>query len=168
MDVTGYKLHSDYRGCLDRVESIAEQATHLVERKMRQPLAPVKVIVSDDFGTDDFFRSHEQKLIGARRPAPLRDTAPFGRTTIDSRGVIVVINAEACGLSKELDITLVHELVHAVQSSRPEGRELVLQRIRNNHKIDRLSWSAAWVANRQVAADEREARRYEHLARKLR
>ncbi|MFD5675591.1 hypothetical protein [Streptomyces sp. NPDC127040] len=168
MDVAGYQLHSDYRACLNRVESIAERAATLVERKMRAPLAPVKVIVSDDVGTDAFFSSHEQKLIGARRPARLRDAAPFGRTTIDRRGVIVVINAEACGLTEQLDITLVHELVHGVQSSRPEGRELIIQRIRNNHKIDRLSWSAAWAANRQVAADEREARRYEHLARKLR
>ncbi|MEW1803224.1 hypothetical protein ACIGO7_35410 [Streptomyces virginiae] len=168
MDVSGYKLHTDYQACLDRIEAVADQAAHLVERKMREDLGPARVIVSDGFGTEDFVRRHEQQLIGARRPARLTDSEPFGRTTIDSRGVLVLVNAEACGMTKELDITLVHELVHAVQLSRPEGRQLALQRIRNNHKTDRLSWSAAFTANRRVAADEREARRYEHLARKLR
>lgn len=168
MDVTGYKLHSDYRACLDRVENIAEQAARLVERKMREELGPVRVIVSDSYGTDEFVSRHEQRLVGSKRPARLTDSGPCGRTTIDTDGAVVLINAEVCGLTKELDVTLVHEMVHAVQLSRPEGRDLVLQRIRNNTKMQRLGWREAWGANRQVAADEREARRYEHLARKLR
>lgn len=168
MDVAGYRLHRRHQKAMDRIEAVTDQAARLVTRKMREGMGPLRVIVTDSVGIDDYILRNDEQLVGRSRTRRLTSKGPAGRTDISPDGVLVVINAERCPADENLDVVLVHELVHAVQLSRPGAREEKLRHLRNNHGVEKLSWREAVGANWRVAADEREAGRLEYLAREIR
>ncbi|WP_329114496.1 hypothetical protein [Streptomyces sp. NBC_01353] len=168
MNVTDYKLGARYRSGLDRVEAIADQAARLVEKKLGERVGHVEIVVADRRNALEVLSKANQKLAGTTRKAP-RQGLGSGYTTLNpGGGTLIVIDAEACAAARNLDETVVHELVHAAQIGRPGKREAILANIRNNLGIDRVSYREAWAASRQIKADEREALRLESLARKLR
>ncbi|MBT2477622.1 hypothetical protein [Streptomyces sp. ISL-94] len=168
MDVVGYRLHRRHRGAIDRIEAVADQAVQLVTRKMREGIDPLRIVVTDSFGIDDHVLRNDAALLGTSKRQRLTSKSPAGRTSISEDGVLVVINAERCPADENLDVVLVHELVHAAQLSRPGAREEKLRHLRNNHGVEKLTRLEAWGANWRISADEREAGRLEYLASKLR
>ncbi|MEU8525277.1 hypothetical protein AB0C77_06690 [Streptomyces sp. NPDC048629] len=168
MNVTAYKLGASYRSGLDRVEAIADKAAGLVERKLREPVGHVEILVADRRKALEVLGKANEQLVGRPRKRQ-RQSLGSGYTTLHpGGGALIVIDAEACEAAQILDETVVHELVHAVQIGRPGRREALLANLRNDHGIARMSHLDASAATRQIKADEREALRLEYLARKLR
>ncbi|MGW5850465.1 hypothetical protein ACWFQ8_21375 [Streptomyces sp. NPDC055254] len=171
MKIRGYKLAGRHASVLAQVEASAEQAAALVKEQMRERLAALEIVVTDRAGMEDTVQRAHEGLLGGRsleRQYRYAD-AVYGCTTLGPNGVLIVINAKACGTDRrETAITLVHELVHGVQYSRPQTAGDVVRALHNNYRITALPNRDTRRMNRQVDADEREAKRLEWLARKLR
>ncbi|MCY0924837.1 hypothetical protein OTB20_01110 [Streptomyces sp. H27-H1] len=171
MKIRGYKLARRHAPVLAQVEASAEQAATLVREQMRERLGTLEIVVTDRAGMEDTVQRAHEDLLGGRsleRHYRYAD-AVCGCTTIGPNGVLIVINAKACGTDRrETAITLVHELVHGVQYSRAKATGDAVRALHNNYRITALSNRDAQRMNRQVDADEREAKRLEWLARKIR
>lgn len=168
MDVATYRLPARYRVGMDRIEAIAGQAAQLVQDKMRERLGLTRIVASDTRGYHDSIATAEQQILGTRTRSKWDPPPSFAHTTLSPSGVLILVDLQACR-GREIDKTVVHELVHAVQFGRPGVRDFVLAGIRNNHGIEKAGgWLKIQFENRKVAAHEREAVRLESLARKLR
>ncbi|MFE5936040.1 hypothetical protein ACFQ69_11700 [Streptomyces sp. NPDC056470] len=157
------------RPLVDRIEDIAEQAVQLVEGAMRARVGRVDLLITDTRGVVDLLDEAERAAVGGRPATTRYPETPLGRTAVTASGVLVAINADTHRPRKlrELDTTLVHELVHAVQLSQRAARADALVHLRNNYGVAEMTRSQVRAANRQVERHERQARSLEHLARKL-
>ncbi|MFG3488531.1 hypothetical protein [Streptomyces sp. NPDC047972] len=167
MDIAAYKLGSRHKQALRRVESIADQAAHLVEKKLGETVGPVEIVVTDADGYHESIAAAEWRLLGTRTRSRYTLPPSFAHTTLTTSGTLIVFDAQATP-EHEIDPTVVHELVHAAQIGRPGVRDAILAGIRHNHGIEKAGWFKARRQNGIVAAHEREAIRLESLARKLR
>ncbi|MEU6945687.1 hypothetical protein ABZ957_10675 [Streptomyces sp. NPDC046316] len=157
------------RPLVDRIENITEQAVLLVEDAMRARVCRMDLLITDTRGLVDLLDEAERAAVGGRPATSRHPRTPLGRTTVTASGVVVAINADTHrpGKFRELDTTLVHELVHAVQLSQRAARTDALVHLRNNYGVAEMTRSQVRAANRQVERHERQARSLEHLARKL-
>lgn len=168
MQITAYKLGSRHQSSLVRVETIADRAARLVQDKLGERIGHVEIVVTDTQGYRDSIIAAEQQILGTRTQSKYDLPPSFAHTTLSPSGVLILLDAEATSV-RELDKTVVHELVHAAQFGRRGVRDAVLAGIRNNHGIEKAGgWLKVQFENRKVAAHEREAVRLESLARKLR
>jgi anti-anti-sigma regulatory factor len=168
MNVTSHRLPARYRKGMDRIETIADQAAQLVQDKLRQRLGRVEIVGCDTRGYEERIVAAEQQVLGTRTEPKWGLPDTVAHTTLSPSGVLILVDLQATP-SGEIDTTIVHELVHAAQIGRRGGRDFVLAGIRHNYGLERTGWlKLNLVDNRRVAADEREARSLEHLARKLR
>ncbi|MFD8949438.1 hypothetical protein ACFV0B_11345 [Streptomyces xanthophaeus] len=172
MDVSGYQLHRRYAPILARVQGIAEQAAFLVQQRMRERMAPTRIVVAARKHCPEVVEQSQQRTLRVQSKPVWRGPRwdNLGLTTPTPEGVLVVFDAGALKPEPQhwVDETVVHELVHAVQFSRPGVRERSLKGMRNNYGIEPMSNVGAWKANRIVARDEREAQALEVLAREIR
>ncbi|MGW3196302.1 hypothetical protein ACWDBD_17285 [Streptomyces sp. NPDC001118] len=149
-----------------RVQEIAGPAASLVQQHLGERLPPVEIAVTTYSGLPDVLATAHRTIVG-RRPLHARYAGMRckGTTTLTRTGLLVVVNADACrGDHHEIDVTLVHELVHAIQYGRPGARDRGIRHLRSNYGIDEITQAEADAANRQVYLDEAEAERYERLA----
>ncbi|MFE5239920.1 MULTISPECIES: hypothetical protein [unclassified Streptomyces] len=79
-------------------------------------------------------------------------------------GVLVVINVDQHPNEATFAITVVHELVHAMQTSRKDVRERLIAGLRHDLGVERLSRRASREHDRLLEAEEREAYGREYLA----
>ncbi|MFD8142481.1 hypothetical protein [Streptomyces sp. NPDC059708] len=171
MDVAGYRLHHQYTPLLGRVQEIADQAARLVQQRMRERMPPTRIVVAREKYCPLALVENYQAVLGTDRLPPGRPgTDWMGTTTVGPEGVLVVINVDAhCEADRsELDQTVVHELVHAVQFGRPGKRDQVIGGVRHNFGIEKQKTVSVWKLNRRTGVDEREARSLEYLAREIR
>ncbi|MEU6982687.1 hypothetical protein ABZ946_04590 [Streptomyces sp. NPDC046324] len=157
------------RPLVERIEDITEQAVQLVEDTMRARVGRMDVLVTDTRGLVDLLDEAERAAVRGRPATSRYPRTPLGRTVVTASGVLVAINADTHrpGKLRELDTTLVHELVHAVQLSQRVARADALVHLRNNYGVCEMTRSQVRAANRQVERHERQARSLEHLARQL-
>lgn len=168
--VRGYRLSHQHRDALSHVENIAGVAAQLISRRMGIRLDRTEVVVTTGPSAADILIDAHRAMFGPRLAIwkmKGMHRGDCGVTVINKAGVLVVINADRCQPRTNLNKTLVHELVHAAQLSRPGARNTALRNLRNNYGIDRMNGREARAANRQVDADEREAERMESLASEL-
>ncbi|MFD7554141.1 hypothetical protein ACFV9E_06325 [Streptomyces sp. NPDC059835] len=171
MDVSGYQLHRRYAPVLGAVQQIVDQAAFLVQQRMRERMAPTRIVVAARKHCPEVVEESQQRTLGVRaKPLWREGWANLGMTVLSPEGVLVVIDAGAAKRNPQhwLPETVVHELVHAVQFGRPGVREIALKGLRNNYGIEKLSHPKAWKINRLVDRDEREAQALESLARQIR
>ena len=167
--VEPYRLHHSYTPVLARVQAIADQAASLVTRRMRERLPHVTIRVSGERLLGHAVTEVEQQLLGTDRlpTSGCRGREVYGVTTLGPHGAVVVINAKgALEDGGDVDRTLVHELVHAVQSNRPGGRQHRMTGIRGAFGLIQRGPTKAFI--RQYDRDEREAQALEHLANAIR
>jgi hypothetical protein len=168
--VRGYRLSRQYQADLAHVERVAGLAAQLVSQHMRIRIDHTEMVVTTGPSASDVLIEAHRAMFG-HQPAIWKlkgmHRGDCGAAYINKAGVIVVINADRCQPRARLNETLVHELVHAAQFSRPGGRDFIARNLRHNYGIDRMSGRDARDANRQVDADEREAEKFERLASKL-
>jgi hypothetical protein len=168
MQITAHQLGTRHRGALARVEAIADQAAQLVQKKLGERLGHVEIVVTDTRGYHESIVTAEQRILGTRTQSKYDLPPSFAWTTLSPSGALILLDAEATSV-RELDKTVVHELVHAAQFGRPGVRDAVLAGIRNNHGVEKAGgWLKVQLENRKVAAHEREAARLERFARQLR
>ncbi|MFJ6348642.1 hypothetical protein ACIQKB_04095 [Streptomyces sp. NPDC092046] len=151
-----------------RIEAIAGQAARLVQDQMQERLGYVEIVASDTRGYLDRILAAEQQMLGTRTTPKWEYPESLAHATLSPSGVLILVDLEATP-ARELDKTVVHELVHAVQFGRRDVRDFVLAGIRNNHGVEKAGgWlKVTFVDNRRVAVHEREARSLERLASKL-
>ena len=167
MQITPYKLGSQCRPSLARIERIADQAARLVQTKLREQIGHVEIVVTDTQNYADSILAAEQRVLGTCTRSRYDLPPSLAHTTLSQTGTLIVIDAQATP-DDEVDVTVVHELVHAAQFGRPGVRDAVLAGIRNNHGIKKVGWLKAQLENHKIATHEREAARLESLARKIR
>ncbi|WP_328941548.1 hypothetical protein OG259_07695 [Streptomyces sp. NBC_00250] len=169
MQITPYKLDAKHQAGLERVERVADNCSGIVIRELRERTGHVDILVTSRRHFAEAVISAEQQAVDVGH-RPLLDDGydNWGFTTVSSRGAVLVVDVESCRSDREIDRTLIHELVHAAQFRRSGIRDLVLAGLRNNYGIHQLAKSEAKRLNRQIAAHEREAGRYERFARQLR
>ncbi|MET7924746.1 hypothetical protein ABZT43_12270 [Streptomyces sp. NPDC005349] len=169
MQITAHSSARRYATVVDRVQLIAQPAMRLVEQAMGRPLGHASIVITDSRRLRDVVLDAETSALGERHKVEwISDGRRHGCTTLTSSGVVIVIDAEECQKwGNHTDVTVVHELVHGVQLSRPSDRADYLQGLRYNHGITPLSPAEVRAVNRRVDAREREAGRLERLARQL-
>ncbi|WP_420033716.1 hypothetical protein ACN2WE_14915 [Streptomyces sp. cg28] len=110
-------------------------------------------------------RTTARELKSATRYA--RDAA--GRALVRTDGsVLILVNADQHRTTHEVAVTLVHELVHAMQFSRRGVRERLVRDLRDQYGVAKQTRDQAREHARLLEAEEREAYRAEHLADDLR
>lgn len=148
-----------------RASDIADAAARLVTGNAGR-LPHVELIVTDHAGMHRLAEQAERRVArGGQRLYPVN--ARYGRAVLAPRGVLITINADVHVDLRELDATLVHELVHAAQLNRSGARARHTAYLRNNYGIEEVTDAEARKANRQIRADEDEAKRAEQWARHL-
>lgn len=148
-----------------RTRRIADQAARLVSRKVGR-LPHVEIVVTDKRGVTALVEDTEAALVGSR-VSKRRSANIYGSTALAANGVLITINAGKHRDDLELDTTVIHELVHAVQLNRPGAREQRLAELRNNYGVEEMRRSDARKAIKAIKGDEKEARTFERLARHL-
>ena len=168
--IRAYRLSRQHRDVLAHIESVAGPAAQLVSRHMGTRIDRTEVVVTTGPSAADLMIEAHRAMFG-RQPAIWKlkgaSRKDCGTATITRAGVLVVVNADRCQSTAALNETLVHELVHAAQLSRPGARDAKVRHLRNNYGIDVMSGRDVRTANRMVDADEREAERLERLASEL-
>ncbi|MGW0310234.1 hypothetical protein [Streptomyces flavidovirens] len=176
LTVSTHKLF-DYRSTLRTAKHLAEEAVRVVERAVPGRMPDVQIILTSERGMAEVATSSEVEAAGnvdkrvqarALRAATrtARDTA--GRTVpLVDGGVLVVINVDQHPNEATFAITLVHELVHAMQLSRKGVRERLVSGLRHDLGVERLSRRQSREHDRCLKQEENEAYGAEYLARRL-
>ncbi|MFE7077245.1 hypothetical protein ACFU96_44885 [Streptomyces sp. NPDC057620] len=147
MQVNAYAIGPARRPVLDRVCTIADQATRLVEREMGVCLRGVELLVTDTYFT--------RLLACADDGASL-----YGCTLYGLDRIVCVANAQThVHDPAEADMTVIHELVHAAQMLQPGVRRV--EKFRTEESLSRLSAPVreqyhTWWDDREAQACELE------------
>ncbi|WP_327349450.1 hypothetical protein OG772_13175 [Streptomyces sp. NBC_01321] len=166
-----------YRATQKTAQRLAEEAVRVVDRAVPGRMPDVQVVLTSERHLADVTTAAEfataqctdkrvqaRALRAAKREA--RDTAGRSIPLADG-GVLVVINVDQHPNEATFAITLVHELVHAMQTSRKDVRERLIAGIRNNLGIEHMSRRQCREYDRCLEQEEREAYGAEHLARRV-
>lgn len=169
-DIRGYRLPPLYRVDLTHIQQVAGLAERLVTQRVGTRLCRTEIVVTTGVSASDLVIDAHRGMFG-HQPAIWSLKGEYraccGATAITQSGVLVVINADRCQPRTVLNETLVHELAHAAQLSRPGARDAATRNLRNNYGIERMSGREARAAYRLVAADEREAEGLERFSSEL-
>ncbi|WP_328861308.1 hypothetical protein [Streptomyces sp. NBC_00306] len=171
--VNTHKLFG-HRATLRTAKQLAEPAARLVNRSVPGRMPDVQITLTNPRGLAELATTAEAELAGgvdkrvrdreerhAAREA--RDVAGRAVPLMDG-SVLVLINVDQNASPGEFAITLVHELVHAMQFSRKGVRERIIRDRRDAFKVERQSRRHAREHERGLADEEREAYSREYLA----
>ncbi|MFE4671099.1 hypothetical protein [Streptomyces sp. NPDC056723] len=168
MQISAHRLGRSQQQILDRVQLIAGPAARLAEQHMGGSIGHVDLIVTPRSAIPDVLTQAHRPLFGRRvNRSHWKQFRCQGTTTINPAGTLIIIDADKCRRTAYIDVVVLHEFGHAVQFARPGARALLIRNLRNNYGIEVMPDAEGHAANRQVDADEAEAARLEHLARKL-
>lgn len=169
--VRDYRLPRKYQDALAHVEKIAADAARLVEKRMGVALDRTEIVVTTNMAAVDYMIIAHRSMFGQSPHIwtlkQIYGDGECGATTLGKTAIIALVNADRCQPYGRLNETVLHELGHAAQMSRPGGREIEMDYLRNNYGIARMRNRDVRVANRRVEEDEREAERLEALAAEL-
>jgi hypothetical protein len=164
---------------LARIEQVKEMAQELVAEHVTGRMPPVRVVLTSGGGLDQVKTHVENELIDdgegtLRRPAlGMLDClawaiqpAPLGQTVLERAGAVILINGPKQKSLKDLDETLVHELVHCVQLNIPETKRQHITYVRQLYGVDQRTGEFGQYLN---LAEKQEAEAYdlESLAKDL-
>ncbi|WP_326722107.1 hypothetical protein OHT59_24485 [Streptomyces sp. NBC_00243] len=174
--VSTHKLPG-YGATLRTAKRLTEQAVRIVNRAVPGHMPDVEVTLTTERGMADLTAAAYLALAGsadrravnrATREAKLlaRDAAACTIPRPDG-GALVLVIAERHASEGEFAVTLVHELVHAMQFSRKNVIEQVVRDTRDAFGIERQSRRQARDYERLVEQSEHEALGHEYLANQL-
>ncbi|MET7658379.1 hypothetical protein ABZT45_28025 [Streptomyces sp. NPDC005356] len=174
--VTTHKL-SGYRETLRTAKYLSEQGVRIVSRAVSGRMPNVQITLTNPRGIAELATAAEAELVGGIdkrvRSRAERTTARMARDAyglaipLADGSVLVLVNVDKHGNPAEFAVTLVHELVHAMQFSRKGVRERLIQNLRHEFGVERQSRRQTREHERGVEDDEREARGHEYLANEL-
>lgn len=174
--VSTHKLFG-FRATLRTAKQLADTAVKLVNRSVPGSMSDVQITLTNPRGMAELATTAEAELAGgvdprvkdrAERAAAREARDAAGRAVPLADGsVLVLINVEQNDSPGEFAITLVHELVHAMQFSRKGVRERIVRDLRDGFKVDRQSRRQAREHERCLDEEEREAYSREYLANQV-
>lgn len=170
-----------HRGCrgIDRVEqrirAAGEQAGSLAAQNVGGRLPVVEIVLTDRKGVVSLVQQADVDLAGRvsrGRKAMGRivdhwHVRPLAGTTLTAAGTLVAIDATRHRDLRELDRTLVHELVHCVQLAAPGAREQHINYLRQQYGITTHSKADVQAYEQVIDQREKQAEHLESLARQL-
>ncbi|MFE0104491.1 hypothetical protein [Streptomyces sp. NPDC059009] len=162
-----------------RVEQVADAAGQLVTDHMGSRMPNVRIILTDHAGMTRLKERADREVAGGEEGSGARpslslcdglavalQSSALGQTVLDRRGILMLINGWRQKNLRDLDETLVHELVHCVQLNVPETHARQIAFIRQLYNVTpRTSEFGAYM--KVVDDQEKEAYDLERLARKL-
>ncbi|MFJ4842090.1 hypothetical protein [Streptomyces sp. NPDC088746] len=176
LDVSTHKLFG-YGSTLRTAKRLTEEAVRVVDRAVAGRMPDVQVVLTGERDLAEVTTAAEWETAGctdkriqsrslreAKRHA--RDVAGRAIPLADG-GVLIVINVDQHPNEATFAITVVHELVHAMQNSRKDGRERLIAGLRHDLGVERLSRRASRELDRLLEADEKEAYGREYLAGRI-
>ncbi|MFC7309459.1 hypothetical protein ACFQVC_35270 [Streptomyces monticola] len=171
-----FKL-SGYNSTLRTAKRLAAQAVPLVERAVPGRMPNLQITLTTPRGMAELAVEAEAELAGEvdkrAKARELRDANRIARdhsgraVPLVDGGVLVAINVEQHRTEAEFAVTLVHELVHAMQFSRKGVRERVVREVRDAFGVEKQSRRQAREHERALEDEEREAYGHEYLANQL-
>lgn len=175
MNVTTHRRIPGVDRVEQRVLEIGEQAGSLAARKVGGRLPLVEIVLTDRKGVVSLVQQADVDLAGRvsrGRKAMGRivdhwHVRPLAGTTLTATGVLVAIDATRHRDLRELDRTLVHELVHCVQLAAPGAREQHINYLRQQYGITTHSKADVQAYEQVIDQRERQAEQLESLAKQL-
>lgn len=168
MRLVTYRLGRQHEQVVDRVDLILDQAARMIGQRERRGLGAVELAVTVTDGIPDLICAAHEVLFGTSDWDSWAGPGRHGVATLNRAGTLVIVNAESLrGKQAEIDKTVLHELTHAAQFSRPGARETALRGIAFNYDIGWLEDREVRALNRRIDRDEREAEQAERLHRQL-
>ena len=174
--VSTHKLPG-YGSTLRTSKRLTEQAVKLVARSVSGRMPDVEVILTNERAMPELMVAADIALAGAAdRRALKRATSESKRIARGAQAraiprpdgsTLILINADKHPTPADFAVTLVHELVHAMQFSRKGVLERIVRDTRDGLGIERQSRRQAREHEQQVELDENEAHSREYLAEKL-
>ncbi|WP_327171909.1 hypothetical protein OG471_21965 [Streptomyces sp. NBC_01336] len=166
-----------YSGTLRTAKRLTEQAVRVVDRAVPGRMPDVKVVLTSERNLAEVVTTAEFETAGdvdkrvqaralraAKRTA--RDTAGRAIPLTDG-GVLIVINVDQHPNEAVFAITLVHELVHAMQTSRKGVHDRLVSGLRHDLGVEKLSRRQVREHERCLEQEEKEAYGVEYLAGRL-
>ncbi|MFD7163122.1 hypothetical protein [Streptomyces violascens] len=176
LTVTTHKLFG-YRQTLRTAQRLADQAGRLVERSVPGRMPNVQITLTTARGMAELATAADADLAGqsdrrararAERAAHKVARGAAGRAVPLADGsVLVLVNIEQHRTPDDFAVTLVHELVHAMQFSRRGVRERIVRDLRDGFGVEKQSRREAREHMRLLSAEENEAYGREYLAQQL-
>ncbi|MFD9503929.1 hypothetical protein [Streptomyces sp. NPDC060035] len=176
LTVSTHKLFG-YRATLRTAKRLTEEAVRIVDRAVAGRMPDVQVVLTAERNLAQVATAAEWETAGctdkrvqaralrsARKLA--RDTAGRAVPLVDG-GVLIVVNVDQHPNEATFAITLVHELVHAMQTSRKDVRDRLIAGLRHDLGVEKQSRRQYREHERCLEAEEREAYGAEYLAGRL-
>ncbi|WSE17174.1 hypothetical protein OG518_29670 [Streptomyces sp. NBC_01397] len=169
MKVTAYRVFGR-RNILREAQHAAPSAADLVARNVRGRMPRVEIVLTTPQGMGELNARAESALVPGASPRAVdksrrmvaRDSRRSSGLTMPTRnGALVLLNVHQHPHPGLLAVTLVHELVHVMQLSRPGVRELYLNYVRHALDVAPMSRRELRFFERHMAAEEDEAYRME-------
>ncbi|MFG2591665.1 hypothetical protein [Streptomyces sp. NPDC048438] len=176
LTVSTHKLFG-YGSTLRTAKRLCEEAVRIVERSVAGRMPDVQVVLTGERNLAEVATAAEWETAGctdkrvqarALRSAKklARDTAGRAIPQADG-GVLIVVNVDQHPNEAVFAITLVHELVHAMQTSRKGVRDRLIAGLRNDLGVERMPRRKYREHERLLEAEEKEAYGSEYLAGRL-
>ncbi|MEV5159423.1 hypothetical protein [Streptomyces sp. NPDC053728] len=176
LEVSTHKLFG-YRSTLRTAKRLAEEAVRVVDRAVAGRMPDVQVVLTGERHLAEVATAAEWETAGctdkrvqarALRSAKRLAGDTAGRAIpLADGGVLVAVNVDQHPNEATFAITLVHELVHAMQTSRKGVRDRLITGMRHDLGVERLSRRAYREHERLLEAEEKEAYGSEYLAGRL-
>ncbi|MFJ1927296.1 hypothetical protein [Streptomyces sp. NPDC088131] len=176
LEVSTHKLFG-YRTTLRTAKRLTEEAVRVVERSVAGRMPDLRVVLTAERNLAEVSTAAEWETAGCTdkrtQARALRSAKKLARETaaraipLGDGGVLIVVNVDQHPNEATFAITLVHELVHAMQHSRKGVRDRLIAGLRHDLGVERLSRRESREHDRLLEAEEKEAYGAEHLAGRL-
>ncbi|WP_406304613.1 hypothetical protein OHA61_22900 [Streptomyces sp. NBC_00885] len=177
LTVSTHKLFG-YGGTLRTAKRLAEQAVTVVDRSVPGRMPDVQITLTAPRGMAELATAAEVELTGGEvdkriQARALREANRHARDAaaraipLAGGDVLVLVNVNHHANPAEFAVTLVHELVHAMQFSRKGVRERIVTDLRDALGVEKQSRRQAREHLRLLEQEEREAYGVEYLANQL-
>ncbi|MGI5053175.1 hypothetical protein ACM9HC_24100 [Streptomyces sp. JAC18] len=176
LTVSTHKLFG-YGSTLRTAKRLSEEAVRIVERAVSGRMPNVKVVLTGERNLAEVTTAAEWETAGCTdkrtQSRALRDAKRYARDVagrsipLADGGVLVVINVDQHPNEATFAITLVHELVHAMQTSRKGVRDRLIAGLRHDLGVEKQSRRWDREHARCLEAEEKEAYGSEYLAGRL-
>ncbi|MFE9553219.1 hypothetical protein ACFYOD_07015 [Streptomyces sp. NPDC006703] len=176
LTVTTHKVFG-YRQTQRTAQRLAEQAGRLVERSVPGRMPNVSIVLTTPRGLAELATAAEAELAGGvDKRAQDREMRHAAREARNAAGravpladgsALILVNIDQHRTPDDFAITLVHELVHAMQFGRKGVRERIVRDRRDAFGVEPQSRRQAREHLRLMSEEENEAYGREYLAQQL-
>jgi hypothetical protein len=167
-----------YGATLRTAKRLTEQAVRIVNRAVPGSMPDVEVVLTNERGMAELMPAADVALAGAAgHRRALRRAEREGKRVareIQARAIprpdgsaLILIDVDKHPTPAAFAVTVIHELVHAMQFGRKDVTQRIVRDLRDGLGIERQSGRHAREHERLLRQEEAEAYGYEHLAGRI-